>query len=136
MPEEVYGRPRSHWVASFLGHAEVVPGMARDGVVECELGRFSIPSGLAGEVDVLVRPESIALAAGPTPGRGAAHEGVVVGREYYGHDQLVEVELESGRRLHSRSIGFPIWHAGDRVRLWVEGPVNALAPRTEPAGPG
>ena len=126
-PEEVYGRPTSRWVADFLGDAEVVPGKAAGGAVECELGRFPIPKELEGAVDVVVRPESVALGAGPAPGRDRSHEGVVVAREYYGHDQLVEVELESGLRLRSRSIGFPIWHPGDRVRVWIDGPVNALA---------
>ena len=126
-PEEVYSRPTTRWVADFLGDAEIVPGTAAAGAVECELGRFPIPKELEGVVDVVVRPESVALGAGPAPGRDRSHEGVVVGREYYGHDQLVEVELASGRRLRSRSIGFPIWHPGDRVRVWIDGPVNALA---------
>jgi iron(III) transport system ATP-binding protein len=133
-PEEVYGRPRTRWVADFLGDAEIVPGIAAGGAVECELGRFPIPKELAGSVDVLVRPESVALGAGPAPGRDRSHEGVVVAREYYGHDQLVVVELASGRRLRSRSMGFPIWHPGDRVRVWIEGPVNALAAETAGAG--
>ncbi|MBA2439715.1 MAG: ABC transporter ATP-binding protein [Thermoleophilaceae bacterium] len=126
-PEEVYGRPRSRWVADFLGDAEIVPGTAAGGAVECELGRFPIPKELEGVVDVVVRPESVALGAGAAPGRDRSHEGVVVAREYYGHDQLVEVELHSGLRLRSRSMGFPIWHPGDRVRVWIDGPVNALA---------
>jgi len=126
-PEEVYGRPSSHWVAGFLGDAEILPGMAGEGRVECELGRFPIPKELEGPVDVMVRPESVSLGQGHAPGRDRAFEGVVVGREYYGHDQLVEVQLESGRRLRSRSVGFPIWHEGDRVRVWIDGPVNALA---------
>ena len=126
-PEEVYGRPTSRWVADFLGDAEIVPGTAAAGAVECELGRFPIPKELEGVVDVVVRPESVALGAGPAQGRDRSYEGVVVAREYYGHDQLVEVELSSGRRLRSRSIGFPIWHPGDRVRVWIDGPVNALA---------
>jgi iron(III) transport system ATP-binding protein len=131
-PEEVYGRPTSRWVADFLGDAEIVPGTAQGGAVECELGRFPIPKELQGVVDVIVRPESVALGAGPAPGRDRSYEGVVVAREYYGHDQLVEVELSSGRRLRSRSIGFPIWHPGDRVRVWIEGPVNALAAAANP----
>ena len=129
-PEEVYGRPRTRWVADFLGDAEVVPGTAAGGAVECELGRFPIPKELEGEVDVVVRPESVALGAGPAPGRDRSYDGVVVAREYYGHDQLVVVELPSGRRLRSRSMGIPIWHPGDRVRVWIDGPVNALASET------
>ena len=45
-PEEVYERPQSQWVAAFLGDADVVPGTARDGYAECELGRFAVAAEL------------------------------------------------------------------------------------------
>jgi iron(III) transport system ATP-binding protein len=130
-PEEVYGRPTDHWVTSFLGDAEVLPGVAAGGAVDCELGRFPIPAEIEGEVDVVIRPESVALGQGRAVRGERTYDGMVVAREYYGHDQLVIVELESGRQVRSRSIGFPIWHPGDHVRVWVDGPVNALR-RTEP----
>ena len=44
-PEEVYERPRSRWVANFLGEADVLPATARDGFAECELGRFAVGAG-------------------------------------------------------------------------------------------
>ncbi|HEV2820963.1 MAG TPA: ABC transporter ATP-binding protein [Solirubrobacteraceae bacterium] len=123
-PEEVYGRPASRWVAEFLGDADVLPGVADAGVVDCELGRFPAERGLGGAVEVILRPESLAI--GASAGRGDAIEALVVSRSFYGHDQLVRLELPSGLRLRSRSLGFPAWHPGDRVRLWVEGPVNVL----------
>jgi iron(III) transport system ATP-binding protein len=123
-PEEIYERPRSRWLAEFLGDADVLPGTARDGVVECELGRFGVPGGVAGDVMVLVRPESVAIGSGAP--RGGVSEAVVVARSFYGHDQLVHLELPSGRRLRSRRLGFPAWHPGDRVRVWVDGPVSTL----------
>jgi iron(III) transport system ATP-binding protein len=123
-PEEVYERPRTHWVASFLGDADVLPGTARDGVAECELGRFAVASELDGEVQLVVRPESVAI--GHRSSRDADAQAVVVARSFYGHDQLVELELASGRRLRSRRLGFPAWHQGDHVRVWIDGPVTAL----------
>jgi len=75
---------------------------------------------------VIIRPESVSLGQGRAIRGERTYDGVVVAREYYGHDQLVVVELGSGRRVRSRSIGFPIWHPGDHVRVWVDGPVNAL----------
>jgi iron(III) transport system ATP-binding protein len=129
-PEEVYERPRSHWVAEFLGDADMLPGSARDGVAECELGRFAVGGELAGAVHLLVRPESVAI--GHRGGREDARA-VVVGRSFYGHDQLVELELPSGLRLRSRRLGFPAWHPGDHVSVWIDGPVTALAAQ-EPAG--
>jgi iron(III) transport system ATP-binding protein len=123
-PEHVYGRPADHWVARFLGDAVVLRGEARDGSVTCELGRFAADASFAGQVDVLIRPESIRLST--MPGRQDTQEAVVLHREFYGHDQLVTVRLESGTEVRSRSIAFPAWHPGDQVRLAVDGPVNVL----------
>jgi iron(III) transport system ATP-binding protein len=127
-PEEVYGRPATRWIAEFLGEADVLPGTAGDGWVECELGRLPADEGLGtGAAEVLVRPESVALSLGPGQGGRTQLEGVVVAREFFGHDQLVHVELPSGRRLRSRSLSYPVWHPGDRVRVQLEGPVNVFA---------
>src|SRR5215212_6164774 len=131
-PEEVYERPRSHWVANFLGEADVLPGTASDGVAECELGRFAVAAELSGAVALVIRPESVAI--GHRPARDHDARAVVVGRSFYGHDQLVELELPSGLRLRSRRLGFPAWHPGDRVRVWLDGPVTALAAAQEPGG--
>jgi iron(III) transport system ATP-binding protein len=131
-PEEVYERPRSHWVAEFLGDADALPGSARDGFAECELGRFAVGAELSGAVTLVIRPESVAI--GHRPARDGDTSAVVVGRSFYGHDQLVELELPSGLRLRSRRLGFPAWHPGDRVRVWLDGPVTALAADHEPAG--
>ncbi len=124
-PEEIYERPQSRWVAEFLGEADVIPGTASRGMVECELGRFGAAPELAGRVNVVIRPESVGIGTGPASGHA---EGVVVARSFYGHDQLVHVELPSGLRLRSRRLGFPAWHPGDRVRIWIDGPVSAVEP--------
>ena len=71
-PEEVYERPRSRWLAEFLGDADVLPGTARDGIVECELGRFGRRPAAPATVEVVVRPESVAI--GPRAPRAAARE--------------------------------------------------------------
>ncbi|HET9609633.1 MAG TPA: ABC transporter ATP-binding protein [Acidimicrobiales bacterium] len=130
-PEAVYAHPATRWAAEFLGAAEVLPGTASDGTVDCELGRFPADRALRGAVEIVVRPESLAIGAAgatngsaPPPGAAAAR---VVGRTYYGHDQLVCLELASGRRVQSRSPGAARWQPGDDVRVWVDGPVSVLA---------
>ena len=124
-PEEIYGQPATRWIAEFVGEAEVLTGTAADGYVECELGRIGADPGFLGAADVIVRPESIALGTSPSP-RGGDSSGVVVERTFYGHDQLVRVRLDSGREVRSRRLGFPAWHPGDRVRVWIEGPVSVI----------
>ena len=122
-PEEIYSRPSSRWVAGFLGEIEVVPGDAAAGRVECELGSLPAEREASGPVDVLVRPESVAIGlAGPPD----AVEAEVVGRRFYGHDQVVRLRLPSGMVIRSRRFGFPAWHEGDRVRVWIEGPSDVL----------
>ena len=122
-PEEIYSRPASRWMAEFIGDIEVLPGEARDGRAECELGSFPAEIAHSGPVDVLVRPESLAVGLhGPSSAAGAE----VVSRRFFGHDQLVELRLPSGRIVRSRRLGFPPWHPGDRVQVWIDGPTDVL----------
>jgi iron(III) transport system ATP-binding protein len=132
-PEEVYSRPASRWVAEFLGEAEVLSGVARRGGVECELGPLAVDPSFEGPAEVIVRPESFGLSAGPTPRDASASRAVVTNRDFYGHDQLLHLELESGRRLRCRRPGFPAWHPGDHVRVWIDGPVMVLPAGEQPA---
>ena len=72
-PEEIYERPQSRWVAEFLGEADVIPGTASRGMVECELGRFGAAPELAGRVNVVIRPESVGdRHRGPASGHAEA----------------------------------------------------------------
>ena len=125
-PEDVYSRPTSRWVARFLGEIEVLPGKASNGTIECELGQLPNRDGLSGEVDVLVRPESLAIGTIEPPDR-RSEKATVVSRSFFGHDQLVELQLPSGNVVKVRRLGFPAWHPGDNVRIWIEGPADVLA---------
>ncbi|MDZ7676199.1 MAG: ABC transporter ATP-binding protein [Acidimicrobiales bacterium] len=131
-PEAVYDRPASRWVAEFLGAAEVFAGTAVHGEVATELGTFPADPALTGAVDVLVRPEAIVVDELHPPRAGCTCTGAqIVDRSFYGHDQLLRLELGSGRRLRSRSTGTARWNRGDDVRIRVEGPVQVLAHPSE-----
>jgi len=131
-PEEVYARPASRWVAGFLGAAEVLAGTASQGAADTELGRLVLDAPVDGPVDVLLRPESVAVVACGEAGEGAygGTRGRVLSRSFFGHDQLLSVELGSGRRLRSRVVGAGSWRPGDEVLVRVVGPVHAL-PRAD-----
>jgi iron(III) transport system ATP-binding protein len=79
--EEVYERPRTRWVAEFLGDADVLPGAAAGGVVECELGPLPRERRPRGRVDVVLRPESVTIAH--RSGR-AGTEARVTDRAFFG----------------------------------------------------
>ncbi len=126
-PEEVYGRPASRWVAEFLGDADIVPGTAAGGVADCELGHFPADRALHGAVEIVLRPEGVVISPdGADISADRATEARVVGRAYFGHDQLVQLELASGLRLRSRTPGSAAWRPGDLVRVRVAGPVTVL----------
>jgi len=128
-PDEVYLGPVNRWVAGFLGAIDVLPGVGDgDGRIETELGWVRDGAKHRGAVEVLVRPEALGLGARHDAGEDALPCRVVE-REYYGHDQLLVVELEgSGQRLRWRGLGINPWHPGDRAWLWLEGPVTVVAP--------
>ncbi|MFP5320920.1 MAG: ABC transporter ATP-binding protein [Acidimicrobiia bacterium] len=127
-PEEVYARPADRWVAGFLGAAEVLEGTASGETAETELGPVVLDVPADGPVDVLVRPEAVVVVHRGEAGEAAAGAvaGRVLSRAFFGHDQLLSVELDSGRRLHSRVGGARSWRPGDEVLVRLVGPVHAL----------
>jgi iron(III) transport system ATP-binding protein len=129
-PQVLYTQPATRFVAEFVGEADVLPG-TRAGryLVDTPIGRLPTDRALrAGEVTVVVRPEALTVRPDPDgPGR-------VTGLNYFGHDQLVTVEVAGGHRLRSRRGPSLDLDRGDRVRLEVVGPVVAFdhGPSTEP----
>ena len=59
----------------------------------------------------MIRPEWII----PTP--AAEGEATVIDREYYGHDQMLLIELPDGRRVQARIGPRPVLDRGDTVDL-------------------
>jgi len=88
-PPEVFAKPASAWVASFLGLGNVVEGRVRAGVVETPFGRFPLKTNQpAGErVSLLVRPQAEISDSGEITGRVA--DVVFRGADF-------RVELENG----------------------------------------
>jgi iron(III) transport system ATP-binding protein len=126
-PTVLYRAPVDLDVARFVGEAVIVPGTARSGVVECVLGRLSTPdSTVAGEVEVMIRPEQIRLVR--TSGVALAADSVsadVIGHRYYGPESLVELRLRDGARtpISARTFDVDVPDAGDVVSVVVAGPV-------------
>jgi putative spermidine/putrescine transport system ATP-binding protein len=62
-PAELYDRPRTRFVAEFVGLTNRIPGIAGDGVVEVVGTRVPLLEGSAGPgpVEALVRPEAIRI---------------------------------------------------------------------------
>jgi putative spermidine/putrescine transport system ATP-binding protein len=95
-PAVLYMRPVNGEVARFVGHGNLLLGRLENGVVRSVLGEISVELGVAHPepcaVGVLVRPEQIDLGSPPAGDRGP--RGVVVSREFHGHDVLVAIRLD------------------------------------------
>ena len=113
-PPELYRSPADAWIANFVGESDFVDGTAEAGMVTTGLGTFPIVGPHRGEVRVMIRPEWVH----PTPDQDGV--GVVVDHEFYGHDQVVLVELPGGQRLRSRVGANPIYAKGDRVSIGID----------------
>ena len=95
-PELLYRFPVSPTVALAVGDADFLEGVAQGTTAVCELGSVPLAAAAEGAVTLLFRPEGLTLQpddAGP---------GVVVAREFFGHDQVVTVRLPSGTLLRVR----------------------------------
>jgi len=125
-PVDLYAHPSDPFVATFVGEADVLPGMSDGERVATVIGSLR-PSAVhpAGAVDVVVRPESVKLRLDGS-GRGVVRQAT-----YFGHDQLVDVELGDRTSIRSRMGPGRAFEPGDRVSVSITGDVLAF-----PTDPG
>ena len=131
-PAEVFERPATRFVATFMGDADFLPAHVHHELLACEIGVVSaLPGWTAnGDLDVVLRPHEVAL----TPAADGAAEVVAV--EYHGAFVLHTVRLASGRTLRSwqpHSVRHPV---GARVDVSVVPGVTPTLLRGEVAVPG
>jgi iron(III) transport system ATP-binding protein len=135
-PGALYRTPVDADVARFVGEANLEPGDAHDGHVECAFGRLQVANpGVEGPVEVLIRPEQIHLRPGEdscaSDGATIAAKGRVIEHVYYGADTVVRLSLESppGRIVKARVSGQEIPTSGRDLELTVLGPVVVFPTR-------
>lgn len=127
-PEDLYHKPATRMVASFVGTAQFLPGHADGWTVTTELGQHQLAEPIEGAVDVLVRPEMLELGAGF---RASDAKATVTAREFHGAYLSATIRLESGRTLVARTHPFARFAPGDLVDVRIGYPAVAF-----PALPG
>ena len=111
-PDNIYHRPTSRFEARFVGLADFVPAELEDRRVVTELGSFPYEGAAPAEVvDLMVRPDDIEIDP------DATGDGVIVGREFKGADNLYSVRLPSGQLVRAVQPSEPVYHVGERVKV-------------------
>ena len=115
-PNALYSSPVSPEVARIVGDCEFLPGVARDGVAETEIGRLqyvcetdSIADGM--ELLLLVRPQDIEVDAYDS---GNCE---VVALEYRGGETMLTIRMPGSGTLRCRQLGYSSLMRGARVTL-------------------
>lgn len=119
-PHEIYLRPATRTVATFVGEANFVPARASGRCAECVLGRVPLAIPRSGPVEVMVRPEAIDLCP-DVAGCGLIEEIV-----FFGHDQLVGVRMCDGTHIQARTGPRIDLAPGARVAVRVQGEAVAF----------
>ncbi|MBI2170156.1 MAG: ABC transporter ATP-binding protein [Actinobacteria bacterium] len=123
----IYERPADPFVAAFVGDADLLWGEVGHDGVATPIGILQTSAPLASHGTnggeralVVVRAETVRLRL---DGSGPA---VVRRRTFYGHDQVIEVELDTGEVIRCRMGPGRAFEPGDRVRVSVTEPVVAF----------
>src|SRR6056300_82994 len=118
-PSEIYHSPADVGIATFLGESVLVDGKVSGGKILTDLGSLSALNNVAeGATGVVaIRSENFYLQPNPTG------DSEVVGRVFFGHDALVEVQTPK-LRIRARSNGPFAPEVGMKVTVWVRGAVN------------
>ena len=112
-PAVLYERPADRWLAGFVGEADTVAGEADGDIAYTALGPMKLQAPLHGSVDVLLRPEELALAEGSSA--------TVDHIEFFGHDTLYHVRCDDGAVLRCRATGAPRFGIGAAVDITHSG---------------
>ncbi len=128
-PEGVYYRPRTLFVAQFLGRTNLLLSQAAGTEADTPLGHVQLDREAEGTVLVSLRPEHLTLTA-PETSNGPI--GTIMGRAFKGHDITYRVRCEGSDYLvHTDNrVSF---ESGDTVAIRSLEPAVVLERRSTPA---
>lgn len=122
-PENIYYRPRTLFVAQFLGRTNLLLSQCEGRDAQTALGQLRLDRPAEGSVLVSLRPEHITLEA--VSGSPRDTVATVVAREFKGHDITYRVRFnESEYLVHTDNR--TLYEPGDKVLLRVLEPAVVL----------
>ena len=112
-PEQVYRKPKTVYVANFLGKTNILETKIHNGIAETPFGSISIDSSNATQVLLSIRPEHL-LIEKHTDEISVKNTGRIVAREFKGHDFTYTVALD-GRSYFVQTDYQSLFYVGDEV---------------------
>jgi len=102
-PREIYNRPATAYVASFIGHTNLLKGEVQGGMVRC--ASLAWPASLPdGPVLFSLRPEHVRLAGAGSSGDAVIRvRGRVLQQAFHGATELIRVDCADGLVLVVRT---------------------------------
>ncbi|MGY6498340.1 MAG: ABC transporter ATP-binding protein, partial [Microcella sp.] len=116
-PEDLYDRPASHFVATFLGESTVLSGEAHSGTLTLDTGHHVSlgDHSVTGPARLVLRPERLRIGSAETAGSSLG--GRVRDVVYLGADRRVEIETDAGLVVVRVSADVASPHSGDLVHV-------------------
>jgi len=128
IPEDVYHRPVSRFVANFVGRADFVTGRIDGGSVISEISAFEfqgdVPKDLT-EVDLMIRPDDVGFVDDP--------EGdcTITEAQFLGAGIIYKLLLPGGNIIHSINQSTNAHAVGRRVKIKINPAHIIVFPREE-----
>lgn len=98
-PEEVYYKPRTRFVAQFLGRTNLFEGEVHDSdMIHTQIGCLKLDCKARGQITCSIRPEHLTISK-PNGNTIGCTLGTVVAREFKGHDITYHVECNGEKYI-------------------------------------
>ncbi|WP_234569204.1 ABC transporter ATP-binding protein [Rhodohalobacter sp. 614A] len=98
-PEEVYYQPKNKFVAQFLGRTNLFEGdIADTDTIETKIGHLKLNRKAKGKITCSIRPEHLTIESS-NGSSGEFKKGIIVAREFKGHDITYHVECDGERYI-------------------------------------
>ena len=119
-PEEVYGQPKTRFVSTFVGEANILTGRRQNGAVRLDAGPTFADGGADSPVIAVIRPE--ALTIGATSGGGCEFvvDGALEDIVFLGTHVKLIIALDAGERIIAHSSDLKLRDrlaVGDRISV-------------------
>lgn len=126
-PEEVYYKPRTKFVAQFLGRTNLFEAdVDNQDAIQTNLGSLKLNCKAKGRITCSIRPEHLTIER-PNGDLNGCKKGIVIGREFKGHDITYHIEC-SGERYIVHTDNRILFNPNDEVVVKPLEPAVVLDP--------